>query len=74
MISGATRIVGHSYYGIYAYEGSAINFLHPSGVPAAVITNNGVGISCGDQESSLVGDISGVIGNPGGNVNNCSGF
>jgi len=64
---------GSSYSGIYVAEGSGVSLSHPAGTTAASITNNGFGIYCNDDESSLDGDISGVTGNTNGQVS-CTGF
>jgi parallel beta-helix repeat protein len=75
-----STVSGHHspYSGIYLNRGSAIILDNPSGISPAIVTNNtGWGVFCGDAESSLAGDTSGVTGNgtPPGSANvNCAGF
>ena len=58
----------HSALGIFVQRGSSAEFLGS----ANVVTGNGAaGLYCADSESYYSGNVTGITGNPGGDVVNC---
>lgn len=66
-------ISGNGGHGIIAVYDAGIGFFVPSPNYVTVTGNAGYGLFCGDAETSVAGDLSGVSGNGQGEVS-CSGF
>lgn len=66
-------IAANGGHGIIAFYDAGIGFFVPYPNYVTVTGNAGYGVFCGDDETSLTGDVRGVIGNGQGEVS-CSGF